>query len=233
MDPRFQSSFIPKKPGAMNMGPKRGPINLLSLISTVIFIVIIAGAIAVFFYQNYLNGAIASDKQSLNLTQGEFDPATINQIIRLDSRLNMGSTLLSGHVAVSNLFTALENLTLQTVRFKDFNFITGDQSSITLTMSGEAQSFSDVALQSAAFNSSPYFKNLVTSDLSVEQSGLVAFDMTMTVDPSLVGYEPPAGTASQPASAATSSPSTPAATSPVATTSTASAATSSVKTTNP
>ena len=217
------------------MGPRRGPINLLSLISTVIFIVIIAGAIAVFFYQSYLTGAIASDKQSLNLTQGEFDPATINQIIRLDTRLNVADSLLSGHVASSNLFTALENSTLQTVRFSDFAFTTSDQNSITLTMKGEAQSFSDVALQSAAFNRTTYFKNLVTSDLSVEQSGLVSFNMTMTIDPSVVGYTPPVGTTSQP-SPTTSSLSAPVATSTSSTaTSTAqnSSSASSTNTTHP
>lgn len=214
------------------MASRRGPINLLSLISTVVIIVVIAGAVAVFLYQNYLNSAIASDKQSLNLTQGEFDPATINEIIRLDSRLNTAGALLSNHVALSNIFTTLENSTLQTVRFNDFNFSTGDQNAMTLTMKGEAQSFSDVALQSAALNRSSYFSNLVTGDLTVEQSGLVSFSMTMKVNPSLVAYAPPSTTASAPSSNANSlSAPTPTPTS--TSTSTASTATSSANTTHP
>ena len=178
------------------MGPRRAPINLLSLIAWVIFIVVLIAAGGSFFYQSYLNGAIASDQQSLNLTQGEFDTATINQIIRLDSRLNAAGTLLSGHSAVSNIFAELENTTLQTVRFSNFNFSSGNQNLLTLTMNGEAKSFSDVALQSAAFNKTPYFKNLVVTGLTVEQSGLVSFNMTLTVDPSLIVYQPPAGTPS-------------------------------------
>ncbi len=175
------------------MGPRRAPINLLSLIAWVIFIVVLLAAGASFFYQSYLSGAIASDQQSLNLTQGEFDTATINQIIRLDSRLNTAGTLLSGHSATSNVFAELQNITLQTVRFSNFNFSSGNQNILTLTMNGEANSFSDVALQSAAFNKTPYFKNLVVTGLTVEQSGLVSFNMTMTVDPSLIVYQPPAG----------------------------------------
>jgi len=182
------------------MKPRRGPINLLSLIAWVIFIVAAVGAGASFLYQSYLNGRISSDEQSLNLTKGEFDPATINQIIHLDTRLNVAGTLLSGHSALSNVFAALESTTKQTVRFTSFTFSTGNQNLLTLVMNGEAQSFSDVSLQSTAFNQTSYFKNLVVSALSVEQNGLVSFTMTMTVDPSLIVYAPPAGT-----SAATSS----------------------------
>jgi hypothetical protein len=193
MDPRFQSSFIPKKPIAAATQSRRGPINLLSLIATVVFIVAIAAAAGSFFYQNYLNDRIASDEQSLNLTKGQFDPATINQIIRLDTRLNVAGSLLSGHRSLSNLFAALESTTIQTVRFTSFTFATGDQGSLTLSLKGEALNFSDVALQSAAFNRVSYFKNVSLGNLSVEPTGAVSFNATMTVTPSLVAYAPAAG----------------------------------------
>jgi hypothetical protein len=194
MDPRFQSSFIPKKPIAGNVKPARGPINVLWLISIVVFVVALAGCVAVYFYQSYLNSSIASDEQSLNLTQGQFDPSTINQIIRLDSRLTNAKSLLSSHQALSNLFAALENTTLQSVRFSNFTFGVGDQNALTVTMSGEAKSFSDIALQSQVFNKTTYFKNLVISGLTVEPTGYVAFNAAMTIDPSLLSYIPPTST---------------------------------------
>jgi len=190
MDPRFQSSFIPKKPVVTSMRPKHGPINLLSLVSTVVFILALALALGVFLYQSYLNNGITSDEQSLNLAQGQFDTTTINSIIRLDTRLNVANSLLSKHTEISNLFRLLENITLQTVRFNNFSLMTGDQNILTLNMKGEAMGFSDVAQQSSAFNKSAYFGNLVVSGLSLEQNGAVAFSMTSTVNPSLVVYAP-------------------------------------------
>ena len=192
MDPRFQSSFIPKKPVMTSMRPARGPINLLSLISTIVFIIALALGGGVFLYQSYLNNSIASDTQSLNLTKSQFDPATINDIIRLDSRLNTANSLLSQHAELSNLFLVLENTTLQTVRFTNFNFTIGDKNTLTLSMNGEALGFADVALQAAAFNKSPYFKNLIVTGLSLESSGGVAFMISVNVDPSLISYAAPA-----------------------------------------
>ena len=190
MDPRFQSSFIPKKPVVTSMRPKRGPINLLSLVSIVVFVLALIGALGVFLYESYLNNGIAGDEQSLNLAQGQFDTNTINSIIRLNTRLSVANSLLSQHLEISNLFVLLENTTLQTVRFNDFSLTTGDQNSLTLGVKGEAMGFSDVALQSAAFNRSNYFKNLVVSNLSLEQNGAVSFSMTAIVNPSLVAYAP-------------------------------------------
>ena len=187
--------------------PRRAPINLLSLIAVVIFIVALAGAGGSFFYQSYLSGRITSDEQSLNLTQGQFDPATINQIIRLDSRLNIAGSLLSQHVALSNLFAALESSTIQTVRFTNFTFALDDQNNLTLTMTGEAVGFSDVALQTAAFNKTPYFKNLTVSGLSLEPTGAVSFSVVMTVDQSLLAYTAPTGaTVSAPTLSGTTTP---------------------------
>ena len=217
MDPRFQSSFIPKKPITAGVKPKGASVNLLSLISIIVFIAVVAGAVGVFFYQNYLNGSIVSDKQSLDLAQGQFDIATINDIIRLDSRINVAgggqNSLLTKHIAVSNLFAALQSATVQTVRFVNFNFSAANGNALALNLSGSAQSFSDVALQSSSFNRTPYFKNISVSNLSVDQTGAVTFNMTMTVDPSLLVYAPPAGLmsntvgSSTPAVSATTSPS--------------------------
>jgi len=170
------------------MRPTRGPINLLSLVSTVVFILALAGAIGCFLYQSYLNSRIASDEQSLNLAKGQFDPTTINSIIRLDTRLSVANSLLSKHAELSNIFALLENVTLQTVRFNDFALMTGDQNVLTLDMKGEAAGFSDVAQQSAALNKSAYFGNLIVSGLSLEQNGAVAFSIATTIKPSLVTY---------------------------------------------
>ncbi len=208
MDPRFQSSFIPKKPIDLNPRQHR-PVNLVSLVTTIVLIATFAAAGGVFLYQNYLNGRIADDQKSLNLTQGQFDTSTINQLIRLNSRINVSKSLLASHVEFSNIFTLLEQDTIQTVRFSSFNLSSGDQGNISLTMNGEALSFSDVAVQTGVFERSTYIKNFAVGSLSVEPSGAVSFTMNMIIVPSLVTYSPTTSIVNSVAPSQTTAPTTP------------------------
>jgi len=188
MDPRLQSSFIPKKPIMTAPRTYRAPLNIFSIISISLFVLAILGSGGVFLYQNYLNNQIAAASSSLHTEQDEFDQSTIEQLARLDSRLTVAQSLLQKHVALSNFFSALEDVTLPTARFSDFAFSVGAQNALTVSMNGEAESFTSVALQSDALIGDTYFKNVMVSNFSVEQSGAVSFTVTMTLDPSLVAY---------------------------------------------
>ncbi|HUD04155.1 MAG TPA: hypothetical protein VMR73_01545 [Candidatus Paceibacterota bacterium] len=188
MDPRLQSSFIPKKPIMNAPRTYHAPLSIFSIVSVSLFILTILGSVGVFLYQNYLNNEIAAASSSLHTEQDEFDQSTIEQLARLDSRLTVAQGLLQKHVAVSNFFSALEDVTLPTARFSNFAFSVGAQNALTISMNGEAESFTSVALQSDALISDTYFKNVMVSDFSVEQSGAVSFTVTMTLDPSLVAY---------------------------------------------
>jgi len=205
MDPRFQSSFIPKKPIAMTSRPSRGPINILQLIAIVVFVISLVAAGAAFFYQSYLTQQIAADQKSLLLAKSQFDISTINKIIRDDSRLTNAYNLLKLHPALSSIFSALGQNTIQTVRFKSFTYNVDVKNTLTITMGGEAKSFADVAIQSQVFNNTKYFQNLVVSNLSVEPTGLVSFSIAMTVASSLTAF-PPAGTTPPIPVATTSAP---------------------------
>lgn len=189
MDPRFQTSFIPKKPvTAPVRGKASEPVSLLTVISTSIFIAAIALTGAAFGYEKILSQDIEENKATLEQAKAAFDPDLIEQIIRLDNRIDSASELLGQHVAVSNLFRLLEENTLKTVRFTSFSFdfLGGDK--VTIDMDGEAAGFTSIALQSDKFNSNPIFKNTILEDLKLEETGMVSFNVVTSVDPTSIMY---------------------------------------------
>lgn len=188
MDPRLQSSFIPKKPIVATPTRAASSINLFSLVSTVLFIAAIAVSAGAFFYEKLLVKQVEANKQTLERAKGAFDPELIREIVRLDSRIETGKKLLSSHVAVTPLFDFLSSVTLRSVRFRDFSFTYGAQDKILVTMKGQAQSYAAVALQSDLLNSQKALKDTILSDMTLEPTGLVSFNVSTTVDRSVVSY---------------------------------------------
>lgn len=188
MDPQVQASFIPKKPLDTGIRPRGAGFGLLFLIALLVFIASIVAAGAVFLYQQYLQNAIASKSNSLTLAEGAFDPSTIEDLLRLDSRINNAESLLAKHVAPSALFDFLSQQTLQNVSFSSFDYELQSDGSATLSLTGQADSFSTVALQSDQFGASQALKDVVFSNISVDQTGKIAFSVQATVEPALLLY---------------------------------------------
>lgn len=188
MDPQFQRSFIPKKPIAATASVSSSTISLFSLLSTILFIVVLALSGGVFFYQGLLQKQIAADKDSLDRAKGAFEPDLINQIIRLDSRIEIGKNLLASHVAVTPFFNFLSSVTLKSVRFRDFSFIYLAPDKVSVTMHGQAQSYASVALENDLLNAQKQLSGTLLSDMSLDSAGTVSFSVTTTVNPNLLTY---------------------------------------------
>jgi len=190
MDPQFKTSFIPKKPIVSQSAGFRAPstINLFSLLSTVLFIVVIALSGGVFFYKSFVANQIESKKTTLERARDAFDPEIIEQIIRLDMRIENSKKLLAGHLAITPFFDFLSSVTLRTVRFEDFNFSYLAPDKISVEMKGEAESYASIALQSDHLNSQKDLKDTIISDIALEPTGTISFKINMTIDPSLISY---------------------------------------------
>jgi hypothetical protein len=215
MDPRFQTSFVPKKPVITQAVVSRSSnIDLFSLIAIVLFILSLALAGGIFFWKSLIVKDIDVKKATLERARDAFEPDLIKKIIRLDSRIESGEKLLASHVSVTRLFDVLSTITLRGVRFRDFNFSYLAEDKIEVGMKGQAQSFAAVAIQSDFFNQQKYLKNTMVGDLALEPSGLISFSVRTTVDPSLVSYSGglmtvPSESPTVPSIPTTSSPETP------------------------
>ena len=121
MDPQIRTSFIPKKPVTSGPEPRRG-VGIIFLVSLFVFIVSLLAAGGVFLYGQFLAQSIVDKGASLDKARAAFEPAVIQELIRLDSRLRFGENVLYSHVSPSLIFSLLEETTLQSVRWKSIDY---------------------------------------------------------------------------------------------------------------
>ena len=192
MEPKFQSSFIPKGPIATSgtatrtsMGSNR---SFLGTLSVFVFGLSLFLCLAVFGYEKYLGSRIGTMGQDLITAKATLQPDVITSLANLDARLVSTAQLLDKHTVLSPFFDFLEVSTLRNVRFTEFNFQDSDKG-LLLTMRGQARGYAAVAQQANIFNKSPYLKGPIFSDLDLDDKGNVTFSFKATVDPSIVSYK--------------------------------------------
>ncbi|MDA8611347.1 hypothetical protein N9L18_00585 [Candidatus Pacebacteria bacterium] len=191
MEPKFKTSFIPKKPvatvakGKVNVG--KG-LNFMTLFSTVIFLAAALFAGGMFMYKLNLEQRIESQLQTLEKVRQTFEPNFIAQATRLNNRIVAAGRILERHLAPSAIFELLEEFTLQTVAFKTFEFTDNADGEVVIKGAGEGDSFRSVVLQSDEFGSSGYMRDVLFADLEPNQRGNVQFSFEAVLDPQLILY---------------------------------------------
>lgn len=200
MDPAPQSSFIPKQALAAQA---RGSLfsGLFFLLALVIFILSLVAAAGAFGYQYLLKGQLADKDVSLRTAEGAFDPGVIQDLVRIDSRMTQARALLQRHVAPSAVFDLLSTITLERVQFGTLDFQLQPDGSGLINLSGSADTFSAVALQSDNFGRSKPLRDVVFSGIAVAESGRVTFGVSAGIDAGLLLYNrlPAAAPAAAPA----------------------------------
>ena len=192
MEPKFQKSFIPKESLAGSVTKVRrvgGVVGIMTLLSLVIFIISIALSGGVFLYQQYLQRSIENKKDSIDRARAAFEPSLIRDLSRLDARIESAKEILSTHLAPSTVFSLLEDLTLQNVRFTNFSYEATDGGIGKLKLRGIARSFNAIAQQSNLIGASIVVHDPIFSNLGLDDKGNVTFDFTATVDARLLSYK--------------------------------------------
>ena len=192
MEPKFQSSFIPKGPISSTipsapMGRKTQEKSLFSFLAWIIFNISVVLALGMFGYKFYLKYSIDQMGVDLENARATLQSEVINELTRLDNRITSSRELILAHQSLSPLFEFLEVSTPRTVRFSDFRY-SMTQQGLELSMVGEARGYAALALQAEIFDKSPYFKDSIFSDLRLNTKGDVTFSFKAIVDPSLVSY---------------------------------------------
>ena len=101
--------------------------------------------------------------------------------------MGAAETLLAGHTSLVPFFETLDRLTLKSVRFNQFSYVTSE-GAVAVRMSGEALDFPSIALQALQFGTDGHFQNPIFSNLDVSDLGVVTFDVSFNLDPNLVLY---------------------------------------------
>ncbi len=187
----MQTSFVPKKPITESRASGSG-VGLFLLLSIILFIVAAALAGGVWFWQKSLLSKIENSKLALVADRDSYQEDTINGLVRLNDRIEESKKLLSKHLAVSPVFTLLEQNILRNIRLKTMKFSSDTNNKINLSLSGTAVSYDVLSKQSDAFGTSTlrkFISDPAVSDFSPMEDGSISFDFTATLNPVLVSYE--------------------------------------------
>ncbi len=191
MESNIRSSFIPQAPiSAPSAGGRRerkGGADLALLVSLVLFFASVVLAVGVFLYVQYLTTAAESKRAQLQRAKEAFEPALIAELTRLDDRMKAADEVLATHTSPSDIFNLLQQLTLQTVAFSNFNFIAQNELEMGITMQGVARSVNSIALQADLLARSGLILNPIFSNINRTIEG-VRFDFTAAVDPTKLRY---------------------------------------------
>lgn len=190
MDPRTKGTLIPDKmPSGMrgSRGQEGGVVDLFFLVAIIAFVAALSLAAGVFLYHQFLSSSAAAKQEQIKQARTAFEPALISELLRLDSRLVAANSILLNHLAPSELFRLLQELTLQSVSYDSLEYEVLEDGTINLVMEGTAQSVNGVALQADVFGKHNAIVNPIFSDLDFIQDG-VSFSVTAEINPSALRY---------------------------------------------
>lgn len=190
METGIKSSFIPQDAATPRAIKSRSPTSfadLLILIAIVFLVASIALAAGVFLYLRFLQTSGASKLAQLERAKAAFEPSLIQELTRLDDRMQAADVVLRNHVAPSLFFHLLEQLTLQTVSFSTLDFQAADPQNMTIAMTGTAVSVNSIALQADYLSKSGTISSPIFSNIARQGDG-VHFNLTAILNPLALRY---------------------------------------------
>ena len=154
------------------------------------FVSSLVAAGGAFFYKQWLGTSLAQKMESLQKIQGAFDPNSIQDLLRIDARINNANTLLQKHVAPSAIFDFIASQTLQAVQLNSFSYSLQTDGGASIGVTGQAADFATVALQSDQFGNNKLLKNVVFSGISQDpKTRVVSFSMSAVLNASVINYK--------------------------------------------
>lgn len=190
MESGINSNFIPHDTAQDAAGARAHSgslLDLLAIVSAIIFVVSIVLGVGVFLYEQFLEKSSASKVEQLKRAQAAFEPSLIQELARLDDRMRVADIVLRNHTALSIFFHMLEQVTLTTVSFRSLDFEATDSQSMTIKMNGIANSVNSIALQADIFSRVGVITSPIFSNIDREQDG-VHFSLTALLNLASLRY---------------------------------------------
>ena len=191
MDKDFQTSFIPKKPVTQSRIPIGASSSFLNIVTMFIFLAVLISTAILFLYYKSIERNISQMQNDLVLSKERFNPAQIQSFQVLDKRLKSSTDILNQHIVITPIFQTLQELTMKSIQYTKFDYTLGtpEQPDILVKMSGVANDYRSVALQSELYAKNKNLIDPVFTKLSLDDSGKVMFDLDFSVDPKFLNYK--------------------------------------------
>jgi hypothetical protein len=194
MDPKFQTSFIPKKPLIDTSKPsaarREEAGNIFNVIAGVIFVFTLLALGGLYGYKFFLNKQIETEGSKIAEARAEFGVDKIQEIISKNSRLSITKDLLEKHVLLSNLISLFQTDTLTKTRFSNFQYTSspeGKESKIQISI--EDRSYNALASQEEIFEKNISLKNVNFANFALLPNGYVGAQVTAEISPDLISYK--------------------------------------------
>ena len=166
-----------------------GLADILMIVSIVMMASSLAIAAGMYIYASYNASAVESAKRNLTRTSERFQDVTITDFQTLGRQLLAADNVLQNHIAVSEIFKALEESTLKSVQYKNFSYTLNPDNTIDVQLDGTALTMNAVAWQSKVLaNQKHIFKNPVFSNLNLD-NGRPEFSVSMQINPDVVKFQ--------------------------------------------
>jgi hypothetical protein len=205
MEPKFQTSFIPKKQtfspigsiagGAIKKPSVRGA-SIFMAIAVVLFIVSIGAVAGAYIWKSYLVSMNDALKKDLASREEQFQLDLIVKLKQINTQIDSAKSVLTNHIAMSKIFETIQLLTIEKVRFlgMDLSMPLVSGGNATIAMKGYGTNLAAVAFQSdvlarlSDLGLSKIVKNPIVGDPSLESTGAVSFGFSAEINPNSLLY---------------------------------------------
>lgn len=172
-----EESLIPKKLPTGTAYPA-GDFGIFLRIAFIVFLAAAFLSGGLYLYRNFLTNNLSRQKSVLAKLEVEFEPSLIKQLESVSGSITAARQILRNRVKTSALFDMLEANTLPTISFNTFSYSTEKN---TVTLTGEASSYSDVSGQSSVFEFLPPVESATFGNLSLKEAGTVGFLLNLVL----------------------------------------------------
>ncbi len=191
MEPKFQTSFIPKKTVddySRNRSIVYTDTNIFTLAATIVFIATVILYGGLFFYKNMLVKQVAQADVQLIDAKTAIDPKKIQEIIDNDSRIKNSQKILERHLATSELMVFLNDSAIKKIRFNEFMY-QNKEGIASVVIDSEVQTYNSFAYQQEVLVNNEFITNPSFENITLSDNGNITFKFTGRIDPSLVSYK--------------------------------------------
>lgn len=202
METKFQTSFIPKKVdvpigGASTPVREKHRSSLFMMLSVFLFLASMVAAGGVIAWEKVLLNQREGYKEQLKERERQFGIDDIERLNRQSIKIKLGKELIRNHLAISNIFEIIGQLTISKVRFLSLDVIasTNPGEDIKISMKGYGTDFPAVAWQSDVLGQLQKYglrkivKNPILSDPSLDGIGAISFGFSAALDKSSLLYD--------------------------------------------
>ena len=199
LSPSIPTSFVPKQPVSTDRRRfSNGGNNLFLVVSAAVLGITIAVAAATFLYDQFLKNEENAKAAQIVAAQKSVNQDTVDQLVRLQTRLTSAQALINQHIVLTQFFALLGSISAQSVHFDGVSINVADDRSAHISMTGEAKDFNALASQSTTFASQQLVKSAIFSNINVNKTNNVSFTLDATLDPSLIVESTPLSSVAPP-----------------------------------